>query len=408
MKSTDRGMQICLADKKCEDRHVPDCLKCLECWLRRCLGEKSPSNIWRLFCLDLSRNSLSNACIITVMETLRKLDVRVRVLRLAGNLLLANGLQAVTEYVWANQDALTELDLAYNEIAVNAHGSEGCPAGSDAVSALLRCFYNHPAYPHILASRSSRSRDREQAVPVTLRLNGNRIVHPKTLLKEVQAKGGKQHVRICAEAEPYAPTVVDGTQEFLSIYAPDWSSQRKPEDAPKQAAVPPSHAGDVMHATARIPNGSRSRSRRRRRKEKKEKDMAGNQVPPPPVQQPGQGGGAVADVHVDDPWPLPVLTEPQCQELQRELHEKLGVMDSDMSTDTSTRDMLAEFIVVMLAERKGPEHLYQEMKTFIGEQARGLTEWIRGRLQARFGKKRKNGVSKTQTKRPASGDDAFQ
>jgi len=70
----------------------------------------------------------------------------------------------LTEYIWNCQQALVELDLRDNEVE------------ADAVSALLRCFYNHPGYPYTVmlpGQEGVGGRDAPQVMPLLLHLSGN-------------------------------------------------------------------------------------------------------------------------------------------------------------------------------------------------------------------------------------------
>ncbi|CAE8598721.1 unnamed protein product, partial [Polarella glacialis] len=132
------------------DKHVPDFLACLQCWLRRNLGDPRQTP-WRLHRLDLSQNDLCDDSIVMVAGALRRDGVRVQRLMLGGNQMQARGVQALTEYAWDLQEAILEMDLADNEISVPPSAS-----GDDPMSALLRCFYNHRSYPRRVAKLAGR------------------------------------------------------------------------------------------------------------------------------------------------------------------------------------------------------------------------------------------------------------
>lgn len=224
VRSSERGVELRLMDQMCMDRHVPDFLLCLECWLRRSFGEPvSTGRPWKLSCLDLSRNGLGHESACSVFATLKRFDVRVDRLLLAGNRFGAQAITVLTDVIWHNPEAMLEVDLADNDIFADPRGEDGAAAGGDVISALLRCFYNHPAYP---------AQSGKKSLPLIFRFSGNRVLEPKRLLKNIQAKGGKDHVRICKDMEPYSPS----GREFLSLYAADFTKQRQqgeelPDDA---------------------------------------------------------------------------------------------------------------------------------------------------------------------------------
>lgn len=215
------GIEVGLPNKFCLDKHVPDFLSCLQCWMRRHLPDSR-----RMHRLDLSDNGLSDESIARVIAVLRQDDVRVMRLILKGNRANAKGTQAITEYLWDCPEALLELDLSDNQITVG-NGSEG----NDPVSALLRCLYNHSAYPRRVAKhgpspggvRATARKDEEYDIePLTLRLGNNQVGEPTSLLDLVRSKGGKEKVGLRSCPEAYTPT----TQEFLSVYMPDFQKQR--------------------------------------------------------------------------------------------------------------------------------------------------------------------------------------
>eukprot|EP00927_Polykrikos_kofoidii_P017158 TRINITY_DN17785_c0_g1_i1.p1 TRINITY_DN17785_c0_g1~~TRINITY_DN17785_c0_g1_i1.p1 ORF type:complete len:588 (+),score=97.49 TRINITY_DN17785_c0_g1_i1:51-1766(+) len=393
VQSTENGVQVSLPDQMCLDRHVPDFLLCLGCWLRRSLGDPATTGRpWRLRCLDLSRNSLSNSCLMSVVETLQRLDVRVGQLWLAGNRLEAKGLAAMTEYVWNCQDAIRELDIADNEVV-----ADPTMPNSDTVSALLRCFYNHASYPRAKAATSAGGKTK--AVPLLLKLAGNHILHPKRLLKEIQAKVGKKHLRICQDTDPFSP---DG-DEFLAVCVPDITKQRRPEDAfvqlvqPVQPVQPVQTAAVVASRQASedkpgsaSASRSRSRGRRRRRKQRKhsKRSLSGRGTERKSRSSNGaaldEATKAANDKPLDPAWPLPPLDEAAQAAWQKLVHERLGAI-SDMPPEASTRNMLAEYVVCMLVARKGKEEIQKELHTFIEDEAASLVEWIGNQLQAHYG-----------------------
>jgi len=211
---------IALPDNMCLDRHVPDFLECLRCWLPRTFGKRP----YRLRCLDLSRNALSDASIVRVMDCLKTEDLRIERLCLAGNCVQKPGVTAITEFVWNSNDALVEIDLSDNEITEDPKNDPG----SGVVSALLRCLYNHRAYPLTI----DHGHEGMKVLPFLLRVGGNGICYPEKLLKQIRTKGGKEHVKVCPSAEPYPVT----GKEYLSVCVPDFLSQRA-LNAPQQAQM---------------------------------------------------------------------------------------------------------------------------------------------------------------------------
>ncbi|CAK0843960.1 unnamed protein product, partial [Prorocentrum cordatum] len=210
------GTEVVLADKMCLDRHVVDLMMCLESWLWRESGPPAVSGQpWRLAKLNLARNDLSDESVVRIAERLKQLDIRVRRLDLDSNMTAAKGLAALTEYVWNCQDPLTEIGLACNAIEVGAETE-----GDDPVSGLLRCLYNHPAYPAKAVGSTSEGGD-VQVSPLTVRLEGNRIHNGEQLLDHIRNKGGAKHVRVCSSA-----AVFQGNgEEFLAVHLPNLADQ---------------------------------------------------------------------------------------------------------------------------------------------------------------------------------------
>lgn len=168
--------------------------------------------------MDLSRNGLSDASATMVVEQIQRFDLRLDRLHLSGNGIQAAGLAKVTEYIWNCPDPLLELDLSKNQ--VDADPNAGPEPGSDGVSALLRCFYNHAAYPQIVTGQNGAP----QVLPLTLRLGHNRVKEPARLLKSIEAKGGKKHVKIRPSPDPYDHT----GKEYLSVCLPEFLVQAAP------------------------------------------------------------------------------------------------------------------------------------------------------------------------------------
>eukprot|EP00448_Togula_jolla_P012635 CAMPEP_0170617290 /NCGR_PEP_ID=MMETSP0224-20130122/26336_1 /TAXON_ID=285029 /ORGANISM="Togula jolla, Strain CCCM 725" /LENGTH=398 /DNA_ID=CAMNT_0010943167 /DNA_START=109 /DNA_END=1306 /DNA_ORIENTATION=- len=388
--------------------------------------------------LDLARNALSDANVTLVMETLTRLDVRVDRLRLAGNRCEGPGLSAITEYVWNCQEALFELDLEDNEVTANPK-APGAVSGSDAVSALLRCLYNHACYPRPAVG----SRVGAKVVPLLLRMSGNRICHPKRLLKEIQAKSGKKHMRVCPSLDPYTPD----EEEYLSVCLPDFTKQRPVEDKSSRktrrtsevkaelvAAVPekPGKRPVLLTAAAalvapagpetaqaansqavagqkRQRSGSRARSRRRRRRSGSEPVAAagadngsgpskeGAAVPaeastghppegaeePRETQEPSCSDEESEAQDTSTPLGPAVLGEEAQRELQSGVCERLRSIEGLPSED-STCEMLSEFVVCMVIARKSPADIELELSAFLGNQAKSLTEWVMKTVEARI------------------------
>lgn len=326
-----------LSNGMCQDRHVEDFLLCFQCWLGRTYGDPS-AGPWRLRRLDLSRNSLSDENICAVMDSMKSSDLRVERILLAGNRLRQNGLAAVTEYIWNCRDPLVELDLSDNEIP-------GEPGESDGLSALLRCFYNHPSYPVMQEPR--------KALPLHLSMGGNYIRDAQRLLDDIIAKGskdGKALIRICQGPESY----LQDHEEFLSVYLPNFLQQKSAERPPPTASAPA------------ITLRSRSRRRRRSRKE------AAAAALPAPAVAPAEGHRrrrkekppeAPKEVPVAQ---TPVLSEEEQKKLQAEVGRKLQKLDG-LPSDQSTCDMLSEFTVCMLVARKPPLEVETELASFLGK-----------------------------------------
>lgn len=154
------------------------------------------------------------------MGSLRHNSIRIQRLLLSGNRTTAAAVGSITEYVWDNPEALCEIDLSGNEISVASESN-----GDDPVSALLRCFYNHSAYPR----RSQRSewvagqREAFDLEPLILRIGGNFLKDPVQLLGKICEKAGRERVRLRPDGAVYRPLC----DEFLSLYLPDFARQRK-------------------------------------------------------------------------------------------------------------------------------------------------------------------------------------
>jgi hypothetical protein len=230
VRSTNNGVQVGLPGRMCLDKHVPDLLACLPCWFRRNIGDPA-LRPWRLHCFDLSHNGLSDESIVQIVGSLRMGGVRVQRLLLAGNRIQSAAAKAITEYAWDSTEALCELDLSENEISVGRQ-----PSGDDPVSALLRCFYNHSAYPRRMARSHWVSGQREafDLEPLVLRVGGNLLQDPIQLLGLVCEKGGRERVRLRPGPDAYQPC----RDEFLSLCLPDFSRQRKSVEAVWERSPP--------------------------------------------------------------------------------------------------------------------------------------------------------------------------
>lgn len=257
--SSDGNTEVHLAHGMCQDRHMQDFLLCMHCWLLRNLGDpRSTGRAWRLRCLDLSRNGLNDPYVLDLMDTLKRLDVRVERLRLAGNSISAGGLIAITEYIWNCPDPLLEVDIADNRIMVEAP-PRGNAVNSDAFSALLRCLYNHASYPYTVED----GKHGRKVAPLLLKAGGNMVQDPARLVHEIESKVGKEHVRICATGDWYPHK----GEEFLSLCLPDFFATQRVQPLPgscgsggMEGAVA---AGATVSGGGR---GKRSRSARRRRR----------------------------------------------------------------------------------------------------------------------------------------------
>eukprot|EP00747_Dinoflagellata_sp_TGD_P069659 gnl/TRDRNA2_/TRDRNA2_156222_c3_seq1.p1 gnl/TRDRNA2_/TRDRNA2_156222_c3~~gnl/TRDRNA2_/TRDRNA2_156222_c3_seq1.p1 ORF type:complete len:523 (+),score=101.77 gnl/TRDRNA2_/TRDRNA2_156222_c3_seq1:137-1705(+) len=385
VRSTDAGFKIALPDKMCLDKHVPDFLQCLQCWLHRRFGDPHVTGrAWRLAVLDLSRNGLSDASLRNVLELLKRVDVRVERLLLAGNLLNALGLEAVTEYIWNCQDPLYELDLADNEVGgPSPEPALGpMPTDSDAVSGLLRCLYNHPSYPYRLAS----SKGGEKVQPLVLRLTGNRISHPRRLLRNIEQTAGKDRVRFCKGPETYPQ---EGSKEYLSIYMPQMSSQRPAATAAAAPEPQPLPRIEDKAAEPHAPKEKRHSSRKRRRKSRSRSPpgataAAGTDAAPAvPTEQPStQSLGKATDAAAVDEKPPASsgIDEAEQAKLQKEVNDKLACL-AGLPSEESTRDMLAEFAVCMVVAKKGPKEMETELEAFLGDQAKPFTDWFVAHVQ---------------------------
>jgi len=257
--SNDGNTEVHLANGMCQDRHMQDFLLCLHCWLSRNLGDpRSTGRAWRLRCLDLSRNALSDRYVLDLMDTLKRLDVRVERLRLSGNCISERGLVAITEYIWNCPNPLLELDIADNQIMVET-APRGNAANSDAFSALLRCLYNHASYPYTVED----GKHGRKVAPLLLKAGGNMVQDPTRLVHDIETNGGKEHVRICTTSDWYPHK----SEEFLSVCLPDFFATQRVQ--PFTGSCGSGGMERAVAAGATVSGGGRgkrSRSARRRRR----------------------------------------------------------------------------------------------------------------------------------------------
>lgn len=355
------GVAIMLPNAMCLDRHVPDFLSCLQCWLQRTFGDpKKTLKPWRILSLDLSRNSLDDDSVIQVVETLKKSDLRLERLKLAGNCIKEKGMATITEFIWNCKDALVEIDLTDNDIVADPGGDA---PGSDAVSSLLRCFYNHSAYPLLLRDSS----ENLQAVPIIIRLGGNFIASPAKLLKQIRTNGGRDHVQIRAAPDPY-PHV---DQEYLSACLPGFLTQRTTETNEPATPVETNVEAEVKAHRAETDGGKRTRSRSERNRRRRRGD-GGNNVQPEEANRDG-----------DAKRKRPVLTEEEQGRLQSHIDAKLLSLGGPPS-EAGTREMLAEFAVCMVVAKKGMKEIQDELATFLGKLTATFTEWFEDHLRKDF------------------------
>jgi len=415
----DGGTEIRLPDGMCRDKHVADFLQCLKCWLWHHQGDpRVIGRPWRIRCLDLSRNGLSDSSASQVMEDLQRMDLRVERLRLAGNGIEAKGLAKVTEYTWNCPDALLELDLSDNQ--VDADPDVGPQPGSDLVSGLLRCFYNHSSYPRIVTGRDGVA----QVLPLMLLMGGNRVKEPARLLKYIEAKGGKKHVKILASPEPY----VHVGKEYLSVCLPNFLGQagarertqrknrsrsgrrvslkeakapapakgaEKPEKKAKKArrSTPaPAANEEPEHWSPRRSSSAEAGKRAApRRAEKAKKSRRGDRpaaaaAPPARAQStsgsPGRSAGK-GSTTTAVPGASLNLSEEEQQALQLEVGNKLESFGG-LSKEEGSRDMLSEFVVCMAVASKPQEEIHGELEAFIGDEAAtAFVKWFSKHMQQR-------------------------
>lgn len=414
------GAEVGLADKMCEDKHVPDFTSCLQCFLFQSYGDaRLTGQPWRLRRLDLSRNGLADSSICLVVDRLMYVDLRLDRLLLGGNAMRIAGLQKVTEYAWNCQDPLAELDVADNEIC-SALG-DADEAGREAVSGLLRCFYNHPGYP-----QTSSATGVVVITPLILRLAGNGVKKPEKLLREIEDCGGRDRVRFCSGPESYRRT----TDEYLSVHLPNLTGppklklsaeakerakrdeRREAREQAKEAPGRRRHRASADDRATAGKQGSRSRRavaspRRAHAAPGRHRDRArGGRGRPeassPEHWRPGSPGdeseasepakpaapptrprpSTPAAQQLYGTWTPPsVMNDRDQQSLQKEVGDMLSRLEVSTENEASTKDMFAEFVVCMVVAKKGPEEIETELASFLGERARSLVVWLSERLR---------------------------
>lgn len=348
-----------LPDSMCLDRHVSDFLSCLQSWLRKTQAVGDRSKGYKLHTLDLSGNKLSNANIVKVIELLQHEDVRLERLKIAGNCANEAGMAKITEYVWNCKDAFVEVDLANNEIRADPTGVN---PGSDSVSAFLRCFYNHSAYPLLIRGAD----ERVLAVPVTIRLGENFIQSPEKLLKQIRSKGGREHVQIRAGSDPYDHV----EKEYLSACMPGFLGQKKIQAQPVLVAP-------VEQAQAKEKGNKAKRSRSRSQKKHRRRRKAGE------GDEAAKAGAAEQSKSASGPVKLQVLTEDDQKSIQRDVDERLVSLEG-LTFDKQTREMLAEFAVCMVVAKKGIKEIEDELEAFMGNHIGAFIEWFRTHLEKNY------------------------
>jgi len=408
----DGGTEIRLSDGMCRDKHVSDFLKCVKCWLWHHQGDpRVIGRPWRIRTLDLSRNGLSDASASEVMEELQRMDLRIERLRLAGNGIEAKGLGKVTAYIWNCPDALLELDLSDNQ--VEADPDKGPTPGSDLISALLRCFYNHSSYPQIVTGEGGLA----QVLPLMLLMGGNRVKEPARLLKYIEAKGGKKHVKILPSPDPYDHV----GKEYISVCLPSFLEQKAaqgdggrertrrknrsrsghgerrvtlkpapepvkgveksekkakkskrsaPEPAkheePDHWSPPRSESGDARKRGAPKPAEKKAKKSKRVEKERSAAPAS------PPARASSESPGTAAN-----------FSEEEQRSLQQEVGTKLESFGG-LSKEEGSRDMLSEFVVCMAVASKPNEEIHRELEAFIGDQAAAdFVKWFSKHIQQR-------------------------
>jgi len=233
------GAEVMLGDRMCLDHHVKELLPCLETWLLLQFGLPTQTRQpWRIGRLDLAGNGLSDESVFHILDRMKQLDVRIRSLDLGKNLTAEKGMEGLEWYIWNCQEPLFELGVEENEITVGADDD-----GTDPVSALLRCLYNHPLYPW----KSETHGGGAQVTPLTLKLGGNHIAGQASLLERIREKGGNERVRFCSSGESYH----SGGEEYLAVFLPGFETQRlTPEEEEAEALLDARAEGERSSSSA--------------------------------------------------------------------------------------------------------------------------------------------------------------
>lgn len=399
IRTTAAGIEVGLPHQMCLDKHVPDFLDCLLCWFRRNMGDPKYGGAmyWRLHRLDLSHNDLSDDSIARVVAALRHGDVRVQRLLLSGNRMQCRGVEALTQYIWGCSEAVVELDLADNDIAI-AVGADG----DDAISALLRCLYNHPSYPRrvapqelILPTDCGRAgRGTPDHEPLMLRIAGNRVADPEGLLRIMRAKGSADKVRVRSDSQTYSP---EG-EEFLSVFLPDFARQRCQQQQQQQqtqvASIKPALVNTLVSASFVVEQDIEPGHRLENDRCTEEsadvaaeafncKTAAQRRSSKQPRQQSCccTSSSSSSDDKANVKWLKPQLDEIEEEELEHDL--SIHLQSLGICNDASTQVKLVEFTVKLLTSGKDPGVLKSELTTFLGAaDARLLTDWIVLRVQS--------------------------
>eukprot|EP00403_Amphidinium_massartii_P019455 CAMPEP_0178418132 /NCGR_PEP_ID=MMETSP0689_2-20121128/24931_1 /TAXON_ID=160604 /ORGANISM="Amphidinium massartii, Strain CS-259" /LENGTH=440 /DNA_ID=CAMNT_0020039517 /DNA_START=117 /DNA_END=1440 /DNA_ORIENTATION=+ len=364
------GVDIILSDRMCLDKHVEDLTACVESWLLRHFGHPPVSGqTWRLGTLDLSRNSLSDSSIAKVLDRLKRSEIRVVRLLLDANIAGTKATTALSEYLWNNPEAVMEIGLADNEISVSADS-----AGNDCVSALLRCLYNHSAYP--LKKQTDVG---VQIAPVTLRLHGNRICDYSGLLDRIRDKVGSTKVRFTQDERAYT----GGREEFLSVFLPRFHDQRVAAGHRE-----PQDGGQLTESTSR-------------RKRKHRASSAADEAPQPTRTKQMETPGEPAEVQVVAAGKSTVVQEAAKNDdedsfgssfekyvkdlegrkiLEQEIEKHMKTLPELKSTDMTAE--LAELAVSLGMAKSKPSEVSKELEGFIGEASKKVIAWLKDRLQA--------------------------
>jgi len=397
----DGGIDVRLPDGMCQDKHVRDFLQCFRCWLLHHQGDhRTNGNPWRIQCLNLSGNGLSDASVACIIQQLQSFDLRLEYLYLRGNRIEAKALEKITQYLWNCPDPLLEIDLASNQIDIEFSGNT-C---SDPVSALLRCLYNHSSYPKIIAGHDGVAK----VVPLILRLGRNRVQEPARLLKAIEVKVGKSRLQI----RP-SPDVYDRRgEEFLSLCLPEFLEQAPPImrdrgrkrrrsrsthrrvqlTAAPGAAEPPTKTVNLEKAKKLI------------KKEKTHKKSKRSLVVSSPQNQELQqhlrhkpsksqgrsssrdakAGSAAHQTQAGDDGPIAnipalVIPETELRALQQEVSRKLGKYH--LPQDNSTVEDLSELVVCMASAGKGAQEIQAELAPFLGERSSRFVKWFGKHIQ---------------------------